>query len=44
MIFFDYLNMLDKNNLMNSIGNININIFVDLRLNNRIWQVLHIND
>ena len=32
MIFFDYLKILDENNLMNSIGNINIYISVDLMI------------
>ena len=32
MIFFDYLKIHDENNLMNSIGNINIYISVDLMI------------
>ena len=37
MIFFDYLDIYDENNLMNSIENINIYISVDLMINYRIW-------
>ena len=33
MIFFDYLDIYDENNLMNSIENINIYISVDLMIN-----------